>query len=1468
KLKKDETIKKEKEENKKKAAKKLAKNNAAVAGVIFDDSYRNRFFHIPALKDLLLNRTCEVSVFVKGRKFSTGTDQSGFFCVDMALTEEKCAAIIEIKSPDNSKAGNFKIETAEISIKKGKINLVKIYAGADSKFKFLTKEGASYKQETDLAKVKENVRKQMKKAEKGARSLSSIIGKVANSHAGGVTLIRTGFFFEMPKMKTDANGRDKDLEINAKKTADKTINDFADIKLLLIPGNKTAKAGGDGSFTFKGPLTSDRYILTAAVENGPKKEKIINISTDDYGYSLNGILMKLNTPPETAITQISGTSGEILIKYDLFDIDSDECAIELNYSTDGGATYRKTSAISGDVVHAGTGKNKIIRWNSRADIKNGCFPNATVKLVSYDGFEKSAPAVSAKFFLNNNHSPIISNVSVSESSGEVSVKCDLTDEDGDPCKIDVYYSIDLGKNYKKTENVTGDILKITPGREKMIKWSSAKDCAENIKTGRLRLSPNDGIDAGQSGYSAVIELKNNHFRPAVSNIDIIGDSNEIKVKYDLDDKENNACTVEILYSTDGGKSFTKPNNASGNLKGIVPGRGKTIFWYSRFDFTDNRPEVIVRLVPADAAGSGREASSKIFPVYNNLPPVVTNINYSGASDEIILKYDLSDAEKDNATIEVYFSIDNGATFTKTEHIKGDMINITPETNRVIKWSSRADVAGNAQYTRIKIVPYSAISAGSPVVSSPFYLKNNRAPAVFNVETSGASNEITLAFDLEDPDDNECFMELYYSLDDGENYVRTAHIDCREDAASSPRPGREKTLKPGLRRIIKWKSQFDFKTNQPKVKLKIIANDGFEYGAPAFSGTILVGNRQLPVISNVTAAGSSNEIVIKYDLEDKENGTNSIRVWYSPDNGANYVKTVNVTGDIDKMTSGRAKTILWYSKKDFNTKYDNVIVRVTPNDGNINGIDGFTKPFPVNNNNRPAISNAMLTGASGDIAIKYDLADIDKNNCTIEVLYSVDSGKTFTKTENLTGDIKNIQPGASHLVTWNSAADINDKKDAVIIKLIPEDGVEYGEPFSLPALTLDNSRFASVSNVVIGDISANGLVKINYNLEAYNNEATSVEVYFSFDAGRTFERTFNISGDTAGVPVGRNRKMQWDSILDTMSDHAGAIIKIIPYNSIGRGCPDKSKRFNISNAPDVLSASTGESGDLTAAASTAYSARASHVALSFKNKIWIIGGWAGNPNFKSELFSSPDGANWASESGIAFAARHSHAGLVYKDRMWIIGGFNGTAKNDVWSSADGANWIENTKDSTESVRFTPRTSHAAVVFKNRMWVIGGFGAGYKNDIWFSYDGANWAEATSETAFTPRTGHAVFVFNDKLYIVGGYDGTKYLNDIWSSANGTDWQKLPINSPFEPRQHHAVIVMDKKLWLIGGDNDDTLNDIWFSDNAADWRNIPFAKNDDKRIVPANGRASLLHNGRIFITGGYDGISYRNDTLVLKVK
>jgi hypothetical protein len=119
-------------------------------------------------------------------------------------------------------------------------------------------------------------------------------------------------------------------------------------------------------------------------------------------------------------------------------------------------------------------------------------------------------------------------------------------------------------------------------------------------------------------------------------------------------------------------------------------------------------------------------------------------------------------------------------------------------------------------------------------------------------------------------------------------------------------------------------------------------------------------------------------------------------------------------------------------------------------------------------------------------------------------------------------------------------------------------------------------------------------------------------------------------------------------------------------------------------------------------------------------------------------------------------------------MWVIAGEDSEGrKNDVWYSEDGKKWVE----ATSKAQFPERSLHTSVVFNNKMWVIGGSGYDgfmvYKNDVWFSSDGIKWKKIEMASGFSKRYGHASIVFKDKIWVIGGRGGKDVgdiKNDVW--------------------------------------------------------------------------------------------------------
>ncbi|MDF1743943.1 MAG: hypothetical protein P1V19_09610, partial [Gimesia sp.] len=110
------------------------------------------------------------------------------------------------------------------------------------------------------------------------------------------------------------------------------------------------------------------------------------------------------------------------------------------------------------------------------------------------------------------------------------------------------------------------------------------------------------------------------------------------------------------------------------------------------------------------------------------------------------------------------------------------------------------------------------------------------------------------------------------------------------------------------------------------------------------------------------------------------------------------------------------------------------------------------------------------------------------------------------------------------------------------------------------------------------------------------------------------------------------------------------------------------------------------------------------------------------------------------------ARDSQGELVYKDKLWIFGGwFSSYAAppRDVWSSADGKSWNLVTKKAPWIHSDLPMS----VVFKDKMWMMGGWyngrlkGHSAGNQVWSSVDGEQWEQVTKQAEWTPRLASAL-------------------------------------------------------------------------------------------------------------------------------
>ena len=229
----------------------------------------------------------------------------------------------------------------------------------------------------------------------------------------------------------------------------------------------------------------------------------------------------------------------------------------------------------------------------------------------------------------------------------------------------------------------------------------------------------------------------------------------------------------------------------------------------------------------------------------------------------------------------------------------------------------------------------------------------------------------------------------------------------------------------------------------------------------------------------------------------------------------------------------------------------------------------------------------------------------------------------------------------------------------------------------------------------------------------------------------------------------------------------------------------------------------------------------------------------------------------------------------------------TVESEKSRLTDLYNWEE---VKAKGSKWSRRSSHTSVVFDSKIWIMGGAGTGYLNDVWSSTDGETWTESTPEGSspkdtagedanwWAARYDHTSVVFDpdgkgERIWVLGGR-GTKNLNDVWSSPDGSTWtESTPPNDEdgnpvaknnknwWAGRRNHTSVVFapdgaGKKIWVMGGLGDDIYGDVWSSTDGSSWVKESASADWKGRY----GHSSTVFKKKIWILGGNIGFYFAN--------
>jgi hypothetical protein len=228
----------------------------------------------------------------------------------------------------------------------------------------------------------------------------------------------------------------------------------------------------------------------------------------------------------------------------------------------------------------------------------------------------------------------------------------------------------------------------------------------------------------------------------------------------------------------------------------------------------------------------------------------------------------------------------------------------------------------------------------------------------------------------------------------------------------------------------------------------------------------------------------------------------------------------------------------------------------------------------------------------------------------------------------------------------------------------------------------------------------------------------------------------------------------------------------------------------------------------------------------QKKLLIFGGGDG-PTYYNDVFVFDTlGYRYSKPkiSGSLPSKRRAHTACLYKNGLYVFGGGDGVrALNDVWRL-----------DVSDSSRMSWKLISAPSVA--------------------SKSEKSTPETTRDGKPTARGYHTANMVGSKLIIYGGSDGVECFKDVWIfDVETLIWKCVDIrDSP--ARLSHTATIVGSYLFVIGGhDGVEYSNEVLLL-------NLVTMLWDHRKVygLPPSGRGyhgAVLHDSRLFITGGFDG-------------
>jgi hypothetical protein len=859
-----------------------------------------------------------------------------------------------------------------------------------------------------------------------------------------------------------------------------------------------------------------------------------------------------SNPVVELISRIVEASSDIRVDYRISDVEGDVVRIRVEYSIDGGRSWRVGSVV-GDTVDIGRDRYVgYIVWRSGEDLPG--YDGEVIFRVTprdNDPHNWGTPG-EIRFRVDNYQRQKIKIALVDtlfEYSDSVKISYLIEDSTKDVLEIKVFYV--KGLDSARVGSIGGVPSKVDSSRYRgTFIWLSKKDLDGFDGNVKLYVYASDGWGNGL-GDSLSFKLDNNEI-PSIAIAPIGEEVNDsVRIRYVLTDREGDTLRISFEYSLDSLR--WRRGKVLGDT--IIPASGyaSNIIWLSRSDLPGVDDIVYVKITPFDN-DTGRAGVISIH-LDNNYPPVAKIDSISGLKrrtgayrGDISFSFNLRDAEGDSVKIYFKFRYDSPDSIWRVATASGVQRVVAPGVYSGV-WHTTDDLPFASGRYVFGIFPedkdagvYDSVIVNVDNIGVPAVI----SLSIFDTSKIEFSGNITFNYRVIDEEGDTIRLRFDYSVDGGRSWRRAIVLGDTILSDSSRYVG-----------SIIWRSEADlWGVDVDSVLFRLTPYDrnmGLQYISKPFH---LDNNEPPRVVMTRLVGEQSDSVRISFNVGDRERDSVMLVYEYSVD-GRDWRKA-KVVGYNSVDSSRYSGFAIWLSRVDLPDVDLRVYFRITPYDKD-RGI-GDSIYFSLDNYQGQKILISFVDSSSelsDSVKIRYTVIDTTKDTLRILGRYSIDG--VNWKYMTLSGSLGVIDTSRYNgVIVWLSKVDLPFYDGLVTLRFDISDGWGFGKGDSVKFHLDNNEPPRVVMTRLVGEQSDS--VRISFNVGDRERDSVMLVYEYSVD-GRDWRKA-KVVGYNSVDSSRYSGFAIWLSRVDLPDVDLRVYFRITPYDK-DRGIGD-SIYFSLDN----------------------------------------------------------------------------------------------------------------------------------------------------------------------------------------------------------------------------------------------------------------------------------------------------------------